>query len=88
MEAAKAAADTKVQAEAKVAEAEAALSAAQRVKAEKDQNAASGPAPSAVEAMTKEAREAAAAVRRAESASDNAKDLLESCSPPAEEDSR
>ncbi len=78
VEAAKAAADTKVQAEAKVAEAEAALSAAQRVKAEKDQDAASGPAPSAVEAMTKEAREAAAAVRRAESASDNAKDFLES----------
>ena len=77
VEAAKAAADTKVQAGAKVAEAEAALSAAQRVKAEKDQNAASGPAPSVLEAMAKDAREAALSVRKAEIALANAKDVLE-----------
>ncbi len=77
VEAAKAAAETMVQAGAKVAEAEAALSAAQRVKAEKDQNAASGPAPSVLEAMAKDAREAALSVRKAEIALANAKDVLE-----------
>ena len=77
VDAAKAAADTKVQAEAKVTEAEAALSTAQGVKAEKDGSAASGPAPGVLEAMTKEARETAAATRMAEIALANAKDVLE-----------
>ncbi len=88
VEAAKAAAATKVQAEAKVAEAEAALSAAQRAKAEKDQNAASGPAPSVLEAMAKDAREAALSVRKAEIALANAKDVLEARGQAREADSR
>jgi hypothetical protein len=71
-EASKAAVAAKAQAEAKAGEAEAALSAAQRVKAEKDQEAAPGPAPAILEA-----REAASAVRMAEIALAAAKDLLE-----------
>ncbi len=77
VDAAKTAIEAKTRAEAKIPEAEAALSAAQRVKAEKDQDAASGPAPSAIETLTKEAREAAVAVRKAEFALTSAKDLLD-----------
>ena len=71
-EASKAAVDAKAQAEAKAGEAEAALSAAQRVKAEMDRDAALGPAPAILEA-----REAASAVRKAEIALAETKDLLE-----------
>jgi L,D-transpeptidase catalytic domain len=71
-ETSKAAVAAKAQAEAKAGEAEAALSAAQRVKAEKDREAALGPAPAILEA-----REAASAVRMAEIALAAAKDLLE-----------
>ncbi|MGO9483659.1 MAG: L,D-transpeptidase family protein, partial [Rhodomicrobium sp.] len=76
-QAAKAAADAKAQAEAQAAEAEAALAAARRIKAEKDQDAAAGPAPAEVEAKTKEVKDAAAAIRKAETALAEAKDLLE-----------
>jgi lipoprotein-anchoring transpeptidase ErfK/SrfK len=71
-EASKAAVDAKVQAEAKAWEAEAALSAAQRLKSEMDRDAALGPAPAILEA-----REAASAVRKAEIALAKSKDLLE-----------
>jgi hypothetical protein len=71
-EASTAAVDAKAQADAKAGEAEAALSAAQRVKAEMDRDAALGPAPAILEA-----REAASAVRKAEIALAESKDLLE-----------
>ena len=74
-EASKAAADAKVQAEAKAGEAEAALSAAQRVKSEKDRDLA--PVLAAMEAKAKEAKEAALAVRKAEVALATAKDAVE-----------
>jgi hypothetical protein len=76
-EAAKVAVEAKAQAAAKLADAEAALSAAQRVKAEKDQDVAQGPAPAVIEAKQKEVREAASAVRKAEYALSEAKDQLE-----------
>ncbi len=65
----------RLQAEAKAGEAEAALSAAQRVKAEKDQDAA--PVLAAMETKAKEAKEAALAVRKAEVALATAKDAAE-----------
>jgi hypothetical protein len=77
VDAAKAAVEVRAQAEAKIPEAEAALSAAQRIKTEKDQDAASGPAPSVMESLTKEAREAAVALRKAEFNLASTKDLLE-----------
>jgi len=77
VDAAKTAVEAGAQAGAKIPEAEAVLSAALRNKTEKDQDAASGPAPSVMESLTKEAREAAIAVRKAEFALASAKDLAE-----------
>ena len=75
IEAAKAAADAKSQAEAKVAEAETALSAARSV--EKERSAALNSERDAMEAKAKEVRDAAASVRKAETGLAGAKDLLE-----------
>jgi hypothetical protein len=77
VEAAKATIKAKAEAEAKIPEAEAALAAAQRVKAEKDQDAASGPTPSVMEALRKEALEGAVEVRKAKYALASAKNSLE-----------
>ena len=74
---ANAAAEAKVQAEAKLAGAEATLSAAQRAKAERSQDGGAGKEQEVAEAKTKEAREAAIAVRKAANALDEAKGQLE-----------